>query len=218
MIFQQPDLGNVLVYVGIFVSLLIVSGLHWFYFPAGALLFAVFLPLVWAFIKNYQRLRLVSFLNPYLDPRGTGYNAIQAMIAVGSGGLMGVGLGRGTQSRLLFLPEYQTDFIFSSIAEALGFVGGLFIIFLYFALLTKILTVTFKAEDRFGRYIAIGDFAQLFIQIFINIGMNLGILPITGITLPLISYGGSSVISTFIGLGLVTSISRMGNIKPLVIR
>ena len=218
LIFMQPDLGNVLVYVSIFLSMLILSGLSWIYLVGGIVLFFVFMPLLWMLLKDYQRARLLSFFNPYLDPQGTGYNAIQAMITIGSGGLWGLGLGRGTQSRLLFLPEYQTDFIFSSIVEVLGFFGGLVIIILYLILLTKIITVVFKTEDQFGQLIVIGVFTQLFIQVFINIGMNLGILPITGITMPLVSYGGSSIVSTFIGLGLVTSVSHLSDSKPLVIR
>ena len=194
--------------MSIFLSMLILSGLSWIYLVGGIVLFFVFMPLLWMLLKDYQRARLLSFFNPYLDPQGTGYNAIQAMITIGSGGLWGLGLGRGTQSRLLFLPEYQTDFIFSSIVEVLGFFGGLVIIILYLILLTKIITVVFKTEDQFGQLIVIGVFTQLFIQVFINIGMNLGILPITGITMPLVSYGGSSIVSTFIGLGLVTSFIR----------
>lgn len=207
-IFKQPDLGNVIVYLFIFAVCIILSEI-----PLGTIFFGfaslfLVLPAIWNFMKQYQKIRILSFLDPKSDPAGAGYNALQAIIAIGSGRLFGLGFGRGTQSHLLFLPEYHTDFVFASIGEELGFLGAFLVICFYFVLLGRILYTVSKQTDRFARLLALCIFAQIFIQVFINIGMNLGILPITGITLPLLSYGGSSIISTFIGLGIVSNIGK----------
>lgn len=219
LIFKQPDLGNVLVYIFVFIITSIISGIPGFLVLGGVGIFAIFLPAVWFLLKEYQKLRILSFLDPKSDPVGAGYNALQAIIAIGSGQLLGLGLGRGTQSHLLFLPEYHTDFVFASIGEELGFIGATLVIIFYFVLLGRILLIAKNHPDHFARILAVGIFAQLFIQVFINIGMNLGLLPITGITLPLLSYGGSSVISTFIGLGIVTNIGKSQKwTSPIVIK
>lgn len=219
LIFKQPDLGNVLVYLFIFIITIVMSGVSLRYLLSGFAVFAVFLPGVWLFLKEYQKSRFLSFLSPGSDPIGAGYNALQAIIAIGSGQLLGLGLGRGTQSHLLFLPEYHTDFVFASLGEELGFLGAGMVIVFYFILLARILQIAGSSESRFGRLLAAGIFAQLFIQIFINIGMNLGLMPITGITLPLLSYGGSSIISTFISLGLAANIALSSKkLRPIVIK
>lgn len=217
LIFRQPDLGNFLVYLFIFISVEIIGGLPLLYLLTSTTVFIVGFPLIWHFLKQYQKSRLLTFINPYIDPAGAGYNAIQAIIAIGSGSIMGLGLGRGTQSHLLFLPEYHTDFIFASIGEELGFIGGLFVIVFYFIILTRILQIVLRTEDDFGRFLAIGIFAQIFIQVFINIGMNLGVVPITGITLPLLSYGGSSIVSILISLGMVGSIAKITRRKSAIV-
>ncbi len=208
LIFKQPDLGNVLVYGFIFILITLVSEIPLFSLLTSFGILALFLPVSWHALEKYQKSRLLSFLDPGADPTGTGYNALQAIIAIGSGRLAGLGLGHGTQSHLLFLPEYHTDFIFAAIGEELGFLAGFLVIFFYFVLLMKILYIAAKQENKFTRFVTVGIFAQIFIQVFINIGMNLGISPITGITLPFLSYGGSSIISTFIGLGLVSNIAK----------
>lgn len=219
LIFRQPDLGNVIVYIFIYLMILIISGLPWKYIFGGSLLLVILLPTFWNLLLDYQRLRLVSFLNPQLDPIGTGYNALQAIIAIGSGKFLGLGLGKGTQSNLLFLPEYHTDFVFASLGEELGFFGGTLALLFYLSLLIKTINIGLGATDKRGKYIAGGIFAQFFVQIFINIGMNVGILPITGITLPMLSYGGSSILSSFISLGIAISLLRSNKrINPLVIR
>ena len=219
LIFKQPDLGNVLVYSFIFILMTVMSGLPFKYIFAGLGSFLLLFPSIWLFLKQYQRIRILSFLDPKSDPIGAGYNALQAIIAIGSGRITGLGLGRGTQSHLLFLPEYHTDFVFASIGEELGLMGTGMVIIFYFILLGRILMIANSQNNRFAVLLAIGLFAQLFIQVFINIGMNLGILPITGITLPMLSYGGSSVISTFASLGLVVSISRSSKSdSPIVIK
>ncbi len=208
LIFIQPDLGNAIIIAGTWLGIVYGAGLPVFLGVGAAVLFTLILPLGWFLLKSYQKARIVSFLNPYLDPGGAGYNSIQAMIAIGSGQLLGRGLGQGPQSHLLFLPEHHTDFIFASLAEELGFLGGTLAIIAYAVLLYRILQIARQTENHFAALVAVGIFSQLSLQIFINIGMNLGFLPITGITLPLLSYGGSSVTSTMISLGMIASISR----------
>ncbi len=210
LIFKQPDLGNVLVFLFTYLAIEVMYGLKMIYIICIALVSSVLWPLLWNVLRGYQKIRILSFINPYADPAGTGYNAIQAMIALGTRQLFGLGLGRGTQSHLLFLPEYHTDFVFASLGEELGFIGAFLVIIFYLILLGRLLRISLNSSDLFGRLLTIGIFAQLFFQVFINIGMNLGILPITGITLPLLSYGGSSIVSTFIGLGIVASVARSG--------
>lgn len=217
LIFKQPDLGNVLVYTFIFLAVGIISGIPLWSIFTGFSIFTIFLPLTWFLLKEYQKVRLLSFLDPHSDPAGAGYNAMQAIIAIGSGQLAGLGLGHGTQSHLLFLPEYHTDFIFASIGEELGFIGAFMVLVFYLVLLGNILMIASRQSNSFARLVTIGVFAQLFIQVFINIGMNLGILPITGITLPLLSYGGSSIISTFIGLGIISNIWFQAKTHPAIV-
>jgi rod shape determining protein RodA len=146
-------------------------------------------------------------LNPNLDPKGQGYNLRQALIAVGSGQLMGRGLGRGLQSQLQFLPERQTDFIFATMAEELGFLGTTGVVVLYFIVLARLLVIARKSRDNLGRYLAYGIFFLLFFQIFVNIAMNIGLVPVTGIPLPLMSYGGSSMLVTWFLLGVAQNIA-----------
>lgn len=219
IIFIQPDLGNVLVYFFIFIMMIIGNGFSLILFSLSVLLSGLGIPFLWQFLKEYQRNRIVSFINPQSDPVGAGYNALQSIIAIGSGQLTGLGLGKGTQSHLLFLPEYHTDFVFASLGEELGFIGASMVLVFYAILLIRILRIAFVAEERFTFLLALGIFSQIFIQVFINVGMNLGILPITGITLPLVSYGGSSIVSTLIGIGLCISMIKLKqNEHPIVIR
>ncbi|MBI3384625.1 rod shape-determining protein RodA [Candidatus Gottesmanbacteria bacterium] len=208
IILKQPDLGNVVVFLSFWLIILFASGFKVVLMPLIGALAIFVLPLFWRFLKGYQKERIISFLSPQADPLGIGYNAIQAMVAVGSGGLLGRGLGRGTQSHLLFLPEYHTDFIFASFAEEFGFIGVVLLLGLYFLLLMKILKISQKAEDKFGFLLSLGIFMIIFTQTVINVGMNIGLLPITGITLPLVSYGGSSLVSVAVILGIITNISH----------
>jgi rod shape determining protein RodA len=209
LIFKQPDLGNFLVYFFTFLAIEIMVGIPLIYIVMIVISSILGFPFIWRLLQQYQKSRILTFLNPHTDSIGAGYNAIQAMIAIGSGKIFGLGLGRGTQSHLLFLPEYHTDFIFASIGEELGFFGGFLVILFYFILLGRIIKISMDADDQFGKLLSIGIFAQIFIQVLINIGMNLGVVPITGITLPLLSYGGSSIIAVFIGLGMVASIGNI---------
>lgn len=208
LVFMQPDLGTTIVMLFIWIMALIAANVSIFKMVILICFSAVFTPLAWVFLKEYQRDRLLGFLSPHSDPLGVGYNAIQSTIAVGSGQLLGRGLGTGTQSRLQFLPEFRTDFIFASIAEELGFIGASIMLLLYFILITRCLKILSLSNNKFGNSLIMGVLGMLFIQVVVNIGMNIGIMPITGITLPLISYGGSSLIVTLISLGLVASVKR----------
>jgi rod shape determining protein RodA len=160
----------------------------------------------WFFLKDYQKDRIKNVLNPYNDPKGSGYNVIQSMVAVGSGGIFGKGLGHGSQSQLNFLPEKHTDFIFAVVAEELGFVGVFFVFSLFIILFYRIKETARLARDNLGYLLAVGVIAMLFLQILVNIGMNIGILPITGVPLPFLSYGGSSIVTTLAAIGIVQSV------------
>jgi rod shape determining protein RodA len=206
LVFRQPDLGSTLVYAGGFASLLLASGFSMYILLATAVIGLLALPLAWHALAPYQKSRIISYLSPGLDPQGANYNAIQALIAVGSGMWFGRGLGRGPQSQLAFLPERHTDFIFATLGEEFGFLGSIFVILVYFYLLWRIFSVTTSLEDSFSRLSLICLGGALLTQIFINIGMNIGVTPVTGITLPLVSYGGSSIIATMITLGIISNI------------
>lgn len=208
LIFIQPDLGTSLTIFFIWVGLLLASNISFKKILIFLLLGLFILPAFWFFMHNYQRARIISFISPEEDPQGISFHSIQSTIAVGSGGIFGRGLGRGTQSRLQFLPEFRTDFIFAFIAEELGFIGTSIVLSLYGVILFLIFRILNRSRDRFGELICIGVLSMISIQIFINIGMNIGILPITGITLPLLSYGGSSLVSVLLCLGLVASVGK----------
>lgn len=208
LIYRQPDLGSALVYFGVLILSLIVAGFPIFWFVAGLTLFLVSLPIFWHFLHDYQRQRILTFLNPASDPLGTSYNAIQSVIAVGSGMFFGKGFQEATQSGLRFLPERQTDFIFASITEGLGFVGSMFILIAFIFLLMRIYVIFSYQKDDFSKLFAVIAFFFILVSVFVNIGMNIELLPIVGITLPFVSYGGSSLLSNFILLGLLSSIAK----------
>lgn len=208
LVFKQPDLGNTIVYIFLFGSIIVASGLKRSVLLLGLVTTFGILPFFWHFLKGYQKERILTFLNPNHDPLGTGYNAIQAEIAVGSGQFFGRGLGRGTQSHLNFLPEFHTDFVFATLSEELGFVGSVLTLSAFGILLWQIIESGRRSNDRFAYLLSIGIFSQIMIQVFINIGMNIGIVPITGITLPLVSYGGSSLVATMIALGIIANIRK----------
>lgn len=211
--FFQPDLGSTLVLSAAWLGVVIAAGVDVKKIMATLLIVVLLLPLGWQLLKTYQRERIYTFVNPYADPLGSGYNVIQSQIAVGSGQIAGRGLGRGTQSHLRFLPERHTDFVFASLAEELGILGSGLLLAAFALLLARVLGSAFSAREEFGRLVAVGIFSLLFFQVFVNVGMNLGLVPITGITLPLVSYGGSSLVSTMIGLGVVTSVARLRRAK-----
>lgn len=217
LVFKQPDLGNTIISALIFLGIVFAAGLRIFWALLGTGFVGGLLPLAWRFLAPFQRQRIESFLSPQADPLGAGYHLLQSVITAGSGQLLGRGLGRGTQTHLLFLPERHTDFIFASLSEELGFVGSVLLLILYVVLLLRILQVAKNSQDNFGYFICLGVFTLVLSQVAINIGMNLGILPITGITLPLVSYGGSSILSISLALGLVVSVSRFSQKRSLEI-
>lgn len=202
MVLKQPDLGSALSLAVIPVSLLVVSGHFKKMLILAVLSISLIVPFHNKFLKPYQLERIESFINPYKDPQGSGYNVIQATIAIGSGGIFGKGVRLGTQSHLNFLPERHTDFIFASFSEEFGLIGILLLTGSYFALLRYLLKIAplFKTPSHY--YFTIATFFLLLFQITINMGMNLGVMPVTGITLPIFSYGGSSLISLAILFGI----------------
>ncbi|MBI2874374.1 MAG: rod shape-determining protein RodA [Firmicutes bacterium] len=206
MILRQPDLGTSLVFVGLVLGLLFVSGtkLRHLALILGMGMGAV--PLGWRFLKEYQKARIVSFLNPSADPLGAGYQVLQSTTAIGSGQIWGKGLQAGTQSQLGYLPAQHTDFIFSVIGEELGFAGAVFILALFTIVIYRCHRIASDGRDRTGALLAAGVIIVLGVQIFVNVGMTVAMMPVTGIPLPLISYGGSSLIATLVGIGLVLNV------------
>ena len=162
---------------------------------------------MWSVLKDYQRARLVAFLDPYADPQGSGWNIIQSLIAVGSGGLVGKGLTAGTQSPLGYLPIAESDFVFSGLAEDLGFLGAILLFALYLVFLLAALRIAYRARDPFGTLIGVGLVSMIGFQIAVNVGMTISLMPVTGIPLPFISHGGSSLIAICFGLGVLQSIA-----------
>lgn len=207
LILVQPDLGNVIVYLSVVMGTLIVYGFPILWFLIVGFWALAFLPVFWQFMHDYQKQRILTFFYPSSDPLGKSYNSIQAIIAVGSGLFLGKGIGQGTQSVLRFLPERHTDFIFAALCESFGFVGGTIVIILFGFLLYRIFSIYLSSDDIFRKVLCISGFLLISIQCFINIAMNIGLVPIVGITLPFVSYGGSSLISSFILLGILSSFS-----------
>lgn len=208
LVIEQPDLGSGMMIFLLFIAVLYLTQVRLKFIlgflSAGLLL----VPFLWHFLREYQKERLLVFLNPNIDPLGAGYTVIQSKIAIGSGSLFGKGWLSGTQSQLYFLPESHTDFIFATFAEEWGFFGCAILFFLYYLLLRQGLKIAQRTQDHFGRLLAYGITLLLGIQVFINISMNLGLAPVVGLPLPLMSYGGSSMIVTFIALGILVNIDR----------
>jgi rod shape determining protein RodA len=208
LVLLQPDFGSAMTIFSIWAGVIFISGLSKKHIIILASISILILSLGWNYaFKDYQKDRIINFIHPMRDIRGSGYNQYQAVIAVGSGQVLGKGIGYGTQSKLKFLPEYQTDFIFSAFAEEWGFVGVSIVLILFLIILLRIIFIAMKADTNFDALIAAGVFIFLGVHVLINIGMNLGIMPITGIPLPFMSYGGSHVLIEFIALGIVSNIS-----------
>jgi rod shape determining protein RodA len=208
LIFYQPDLGSSFVIALSWLVALIASGIEFKLIIGSLFLFLLTIPLGWKLIAPYQKERIATFINPLKDPLGAGFTVIQAVTAIGSGQFWGRGLGWGTQSHLQFLPERHTDFIFASLSEELGFLGAISLIIVFSFLLWRILRTAQGTKDKASFVFCCGIFGLIFGQVIINIGMNLGLVPVTGIPLPLVSYGGSSLLSTMISLGMVVNIGR----------
>ena len=208
LIIEQPDLGSALMILILFMAFLYITQVKLRYIVILSIIALLPMPFMWHFLRDYQKERLLVFLNPNIDPLGAGYTIIQSKIAIGSGGLLGKGWLAGTQSQLHFLPESHTDFIFATFAEEWGFLGCLGLFFLYFLIIRQGFYIAQRTHDAFGSLLAFGISLMLCIQIFINISMNLGLAPVVGLPLPLMSYGGSSVFITFIALGILVNIDR----------
>ena len=208
LIGAQPDLGTSLILISTGVFVLFVSGISWrMIFGALAIGFAL-APALWFFMREYQRQRILILLNPESDALGAGWNIIQSKTAIGSGGILGKGLFQGTQSNLDFLPEAKTDFVLAVLGEELGFLGVMFLLFLYSLLIWRGVVLAVNAQDTFGRLVSISIIFTFFVYVFVNIGMVSGVLPVVGVPLPFVSYGGTSVLTLFAGFGLIMSIQN----------
>lgn len=203
----QPDLGNAMIYLIVTFFMLLAAGFPLRYFLGIGVVGIIPFPLIFSLLHEYQRQRILTFFNPSSDPFGASYNAVQSLISIGSGGIFGKGFGQATQSILKFLPERHTDFIFATISESLGFLGGMIVIILFIFLLLRIYKVALDVSNDFTRLVLIGFYFLFMTHIFLNIGMNIGIVPIVGVTLPFASYGGSSLLTCFIILGITSSIN-----------
>ena len=203
LVLRQPDLGTAAMLVVGAGAIFFVSGVALRYFAIGGAIAAAGVPIAWQFLQEYQRERIRTFLNPEADPLGAGYHILQSKIALGSGGLFGRGFMHGTQSHLSFLPEHQTDFIFTMLAEELGLVGAATLIGLYVLLFAYGFAIALRARNHFGRLLGIGLTTTLFLYVFINIAMVVGLIPVVGVPLPLISYGGTAMITVLFSLGLL---------------
>ena len=208
LIIEQPDLGSGLMLFLVFVSLLYLTNVRLKYIFMLLISSILPLPFLWHLLHDYQKDRLLVFLNPNIDPLGAGYTVIQSRIAIGSGGFWGKGWLAGTQSQLYFLPESHTDFIFATFAEQWGFLGGALLILMYYLIIRQGFIIAQRTQDSFGKLLAYGISLLLALQVFINIAMNMALAPVVGLPLPLMSYGGSSVLVTFIALGILVNIDR----------
>ncbi len=211
----QPDLGTALSILILGVFVLFASGLKIWKFVLGFFVVIVSIPILLNFLKPYQKNRVISFLNPEDDALGSGYQLIQSKIALGSGGFSGKGFLEGTQSYLQYLPEKQTDFIFTLIGEEFGFIGTIFIIILFLLVITICFYISIKSNHIFGRILSIGIGTNIFIYVIMNISMVSGLMPVVGIPLPLVSYGGSAMLSIMISIGLILNIDLNSNLKKL---
>tara|TARA_R110000824_G_scaffold401771_1_gene615903 strand:+ start:554023 stop:555063 length:1041 start_codon:yes stop_codon:yes gene_type:complete len=215
LILVEPDLGTAAIFSAIWLGMVLVSGIskkHLAFVAASAIV--VLSGLWFGGLQDYQRARIMTFINPAADIRGTGYNAYQATVAAGSGELFGKGIGYGTQSKLRFLPEYETDFIFAAFAEEWGFVGVSIVLILYALLFARLLSLSRRSATNFDALFTLGVLLLLASHVFIHGGINLGLLPVTGTTIPFMSYGGSHLIAEFLALGIVASLAREGRSVP----
>lgn len=207
LVLRQPDLGTATMLVLGAGATMFAAGVRWWKFAAAAAAAAVAAPVIWGTLHDYQRSRVTTFLDPESDPLGAGYHIIQATIALGSGGLFGKGFLAGTQSQLDFLPERRTDFVFTTLAEEFGLVGAGTVLLLYGLLFVYGAAVALRARTQFGRLLAVGVSATLFLYVFINVAMVTGLIPVVGVPLPLISYGGTAMLTAMWGIGLLLCVS-----------
>ncbi len=207
LVLKQPDLGTSLVFMAIFFGMVIACGMPWKYFFGIIFAGIATFPLLWQFMKDYQKMRIMVFIDPNVDPLGSGYHIIQSKIAIGSGMLFGKGLFEGTQSQLNFLPENHTDFIFAVVGEEFGFVGAVILLLLYLIVFWRGIIIAKEAGDVFGRLLAVGITSMLAFHVLVNVGMTTGIMPVTGIPLPLMSYGISSLTTNILAIAILLNIN-----------
>lgn len=206
LVMKQPDLGTSLTFIAILLGMIFVSGFKYNWFAKLGVLFVALLPAFWMILKDYQKNRIRVFLDPELDPFGSGYHVIQSKIAIGSGGFLGKGWMEGTQSQLNFLPENHTDFIFAVVGEEFGFIGCVLIIALYMIIIWRAIIIALNADDDFGTLLAVGAASMFMFHIIVNIGMTAGIMPVTGVPLPFLSYGVSSLTTNVALVALLENI------------
>ena len=203
LIVKQPDLGGALTLAMLTVTMLWLVGVRWWKFALGAAAVVAAMPIAWNFLRDYQKARVLVFLDPGRDPLGAGYHIIQSKIALGSGAIFGKGFLEGTQSHLNFLPEKQTDFIFTMLAEEFGMVGSIGLLGLYLLLFAYGYAIAFRSANQYGRLVALGIVTSVFLSVFINVAMVMGLIPAKGMALPMVSYGGTSMVVTMIGFGML---------------
>jgi rod shape determining protein RodA len=209
LVFLQPDFGSGIIIASIWLGMVLVAGISWRHLAVLGITAAIVLTGLWNFaLMPYQKARILTFIHPLADIRGAGYNAYQSTIAVGSGETLGKGVGYGTQSKLQFLPEYQTDFIFAAYAEEWGFVGVVLLLGLFMVVIVRILLIAAHGRDNFDTLFAAGVAIYFAAQFMVHVGMNIGLMPITGTTLPFMSYGGSHLLTEFLALGMLMSLRR----------
>lgn len=213
LVLRQPDLGTAIILFLVGTSLVFLAGLHWGFFVFAGATFLGSLPLLWSFLHPYQQQRVLTFLNPESDPLGSGYHIMQSKIAVGSGGFWGKGFMQGSQNKLDFLPEKQTDFIFTTFTEEFGFIGALVLIAAYVFLLFSCYRIALRFSQIFPRLMVTGLATTFFLYVFINIGMVIGLMPVVGIPLPLLTYGGTATLTMMISVGLILSADLSRGLK-----
>lgn len=206
LVYLQPDLGTSLLIAAVGFYAIMVGGLSWRWIAVIAALTVAAIPIVWPLLHEYQRLRVITMFDPWQDPFGSGYHSIQSMIAIGSGGIGGKGWLEGSQSQLEFIPERSTDFIFSVFAEEFGLIGGVILIGIYALLITRCLVIAYQSKSEFGRIVASTVGIMIFVHLFVNVGMVAGILPVVGVPLPIMSYGGTSMVTVLVGIGIVMGV------------
>ena len=214
LIAKQPDLGTALLVASSGAAVLFFSGLSWWFIVGIGSLLTALTPILWNFMHDYQRARVLTFLNPEADPLGRGYHIIQSKIAIGSGGVYGKGWLGSTQSELDFLPESSTDFIFAVFAEEFGLFGCVSLLVLYLLIISRCLFIASQANDTYSRLLAGSLAFTFFVYVFVNIGMVIGVLPVVGVPLPLVSYGGTSIVTLCAGFGILMSIHTHKKLKP----
>jgi rod shape determining protein RodA len=213
LVLKQPDLGTALMLFLGAVAVIFVAGIPWRYVTIAFISCCAAIPVLWMNLHAYQKARVMTFLNPEADMLGTGYQITQSKIALGSGGMFGKGFLLGSQTHLNYLPEKQTDFVFTMIGEEFGLVGNLFILLIYMLIVAAILHISYRVASRFAQLTCVGIAVMLFLYMFVNVAMVTGLLPVVGAPLPLISYGGTAMLTVFVGIGIVTSASVYDRIE-----